>query len=775
MDYDYMNTSKADMGMRTKVYFSLVLLFYALSGYSQSKTSLVDPFHGVDNYGNAFPGAALPFSMVKPGPDVYNAVDWLNPNSGYMTGRPVCGFSQTHVSGTGGGAKYGHFRITPFVGDVNKRDLSSPVADEYATPGYYAGTLTESGIRCELTLTPSVGFHRYTAADTETLNVLVNASSLLDGGSYPQHLFDSGIEILSGSEVTGYCRSGGGWNQGAPYYVYFYLKFDREAIGFGTFRDGRLSRNNKKEISINLNDHTQKAAYLTFDTSHDKSVSLKIALSYISKEKAHQNYRKEAEGKTFSEVRKDAGKAWESVLSVLDVSSPFAGVDTLIYTGLYRSLIMPVDRTGEMPGWQNDVCYDDFYAIWDTFRTNFPLMNLFYPDYSSEIVNALVNIGEKEGFMPDARSGNANGLTQGGSNCDVVIADAFVKGIKGIDYERALKLMLRNADTEPEDPWRYGRGGTIQYDTLGYISNAVERSGTRQVEYAYNDYAISVVANGLGYDSLAKRYYKRSGYWKNLWNADAESFGVRGFIWPRQITGEWQADYNPLEEGIWDKVFYEGTSWQYSLYVPHDIPGLIRRCGGAGSFVRRLNLFFDKGLNGKRGFYDVANEPSFLTPCLYIAAGRHDLTAKRIRQITSEYYDTGRSGLPGNDDSGAMGTWYLFNALGLYPNAGQNYYFITSPLISKATLRLPGGRSLQIVVRNQSPGNIYVGKVELNGKPVQRAWLFHDEVTKGGILEFTMSRSPTSFGKKKEPFPTYFSFRHIPGRGDEKLKLELDL
>lgn len=743
------------MGMENKVYFSVVLLFYMLFGYSQSRTSLVDPFHGVDNYGNTFPGAALPFSMVKPGPDVYNVVDWLNPNSGYKTGRPVCGFSQTHVSGTGGGAKYGHFRITPFVGDVNKKDLSSPVTDERSAPGYYAGTLTEPGICCELTLTPSVAFHRYTVSDSETMNVLVDASSLLDGGSYPQHLFDSGIEILSGSEVTGYCRSGGGWNQGAPYYVYFYLKFDCETIDYGTFRDGRLSRNNKKEISINPNDHTRKAAYLTFDTQHNKSVSLRIALSYVSVEKAYQNFKKEAGDKTFSEVRKDADETWERVLSVLDISSPFAGVDTLIYTGLYRSLIMPVDRTGEMPGWQNDVCYDDFYAIWDTFRTNFPLMNLFYPDYSSRIVNALVNIGEKEGFMPDARSGNATGMTQGGSNCDVVIADAFIKGIKGVDYERALKLMLRNAEIEPEDPWRYGRGGTTQYDTLGYISDSVERSGTRQVEYAYNDFAISVVADGLGCDSLAKRYYERSGYWKNLWNADAESFGFCGFIWPRKISGDWQAKYDPLEEGIWDKVFYEGTSWQYSLYAPHDITELIRLCGGSRSFVQRLNLFFDKGLSGERGFYDVANEPSFLTPCLYIAAGRHDLTAKRIRQIISKYYNTGRSGLPGNDDSGAMGTWYLFNALGLYPNAGQNYYFITSPLISKATLRLLDGKTLKIIVRNQSPENIYVGKVKLNGKTVQRAWLFHKEVTEGGILEFTMSHSPTSFGKKEESFPVF--------------------
>lgn len=741
------------MEMRKNVYFSLVLLFYVSLGYGQFKTSLVDPFHGVDNYGNAFPGAALPFSMVKLGPDVYNAADWLNPNSGYMTGRPICGFSQTHVSGTGGGAKYGHFRITPFVGDVNKRDLSSLITNEQATPGYYSCTLTESGIHCELTLTPAVGFHRYTVSESESLNILINASSLLDGGSFPQHLLDSGIEILSGSEVTGYCRSEGGWNQGAPYYIYFYLKFDRDAIDFGTFRDGRLLRNNKKETSINLNDHTQKAAYLTFDTNPNKSVSLKIALSYISVEKAYQNFRKEAETKTFSDVRRDAGNTWERVLSVLDMSSPFEGVDTLIYTGLYRSLIMPIDRTGEMPGWQNDIYYDDFYAIWDTFRTNFPLMNLLYPDYSSRIVNALINIGEKEGFMPDARSGSATGLTQGGSNCDVVIADAFIKGIKGVDYKRALKLMLHNANIEPEDPWRYGRGGVTQYDTLGFISNAIERSGTRQVEYAYNDYAISIVSKRLGCDSLAKRYYERSGYWKNLWNADAESFGYRGFIWPRIKSGEWQVEYNPLEEGIWDKVFYEGTTWQYSLYAPHDIPELIRLCGGASSFVQRLNLFFDRGLNGDRGFYDVANEPSFLTPCLYIAAGRQDLTAKRIRQIMTKYYKTGRSGLPGNDDSGAMGTWYLFNALGLYPNAGQNYYFITSPLVSKATLRLPGERNLKIIVKNQSPENIYVEMVKLNGETVHRAWLFHEEVLKGGVLEFTMSCNPTSFGRKKEPFP----------------------
>ncbi len=730
-----------------------VFCFIAFSVFAQDNSEYINPFLGVDSKGNTFPGAALPFSMVKLGPDVWMPARWSNSNSGYASGRPVYGFSHTHVSGTGGGAKYGHFQVMPTTGDINVRDISAHATDETARPGYYAATL-DNGVRCELTLTPSVGFHRYTATgQADSLRLLFDVSSLLDKGSTPQHLLASGVEIISDNELVGYCCSEGGWNVGAPFTVYFYAKLDRPAAAFGTFRQGRLSPSNRMEESINSNDHTAKAAYLCFPVGQEKQVELKCAISYISVEKAKENFQNEAANITFDEAAEQAASIWAEYAGRLRVKCDDPEILEMIYSGLYRSLLMPARRTGEMPGWESDeTYYDDYYAIWDTYRTCTPLVTLIAPDKVIEQVNALINIGLHEGYMPDARSGNSSGLTQGGSNCDVMIADAFVKGLEGIDYRKALDLMRRNAEVEPDRPRFYGRGGTEQYDTLGYVSASFERSGSRQMEYAYCDYAIYEVAKGLGEPEIAERYRARSGYWRNLWNGEAESCGVRGFIWPRDEKGGWVDDYDPLETGIWTKAFYEGSSWQYSFFVPHDVAGLIECCGGREAFIDRLDTFFDKGIDGKiSGFYNVGNEPSFLIPCLYIWAGRYDLTARRVRQIIDTYFGAGRDGLPGNDDSGAMGSWCTFHLLGLYPNAGQDYYLLTSPAVDEAEFRFPDGKSFRIVVRNQAPDHIYIQTARLNGKRIDRAWIKHDEIISGGTLELTMGSEPSSFGRRHLP------------------------
>ena len=739
--------------MRTACFFLFV--FEIVNAFSLCAQNVaeeaVDPFHGADNRGNTFVGAAMPFSMVKPGPDSWMPSRWLNSNSGYGTGQSVCGFSQTHVSGTGGAAKYGHFRVMPMIGDVNRRDCSEPVRDEIAAPGYYAATLAGSEIRCELTLTPHVAYHRYTAGRGDSLNVLFDVSSLLDKGSTPQHLLESGVEILSPREMTGYCRSEGGWNEGAPYTVYFYARFDREASGWGTFREGRLSRGNCIERSINPHDHTRKAAYMTFPLGADRTVTLKMGISFVSGQKARENYEAEAGDLSFDRARAKAREMWNTYLGRLDVKCSDPGVRTMIYNGLYRALLMPVDRTGEMPGWGNTVCYDDFYAIWDTFRTALPLLGLIAPEKLADMVNALVSIGEREGFMPDARSGNWTGLTQGGSNCDVVIADAYVKKIGGIDYRAAWRQMRRNAETEPDAPRRYGRGGVVQFDTLGYVSDRFERSGTRQMEYAYCDFALWQLAKGLGDTAAAVRYLDRSRRWTALWNPDAEDSGFRGFVWPKQENGIWREKFSALTVGSWRGVFYEGTSWQYSLYAPHDVERLIALCGGREEFVRRLDFFFEKGFAGEKGFYNVGNEPSFLTPCLYIWAGRYDLTACRVREIGDRYYRPGRAGLPGNDDSGAMSSWYAFHALGLYPNAAQDYYLLTSPRIEHAELCLPEGKTFRIIVRHAAPDHIYIRSARLNGHPINRAWIRHAEIVAGGELELTMGAEPSGFGRKNLP------------------------
>ncbi|MBP3382993.1 MAG: GH92 family glycosyl hydrolase [Tidjanibacter sp.] len=716
----------------------------------------VDTFLGVDNTGNTFPGASLPFSMVKPGADVLMPARWTNNNSGYATNRPVCGYSINHVSGTGGAAKYGNFRVMPTTGSVNLRDMSAEVIDESSRPGYYATTLS-NGVRTELTLTHSVGFYRFTVVnDADSLRLLIDASSLLDKGSTPQHLLTSGIELISDNEIVGYCKSEGGWNTGECE-VYFYAQINHTPSAWGTFRQGRMSRSNRSEKSINGNDNTEKALYVSFPAATPTPLEMRMALSFVSAQKAKENYLAEAATLTFDDAIRRAGEEWNTYLERIDIEAT-QEVKTMFYSALYRALLMPTKRTGEMKGWNSkEVYYDDYYAIWDTFRTTAPLITLIAPEKIAEQIESLINIGTHEGWMPDARSGNKSGLVQGGTNCDVMIADACMKGIEGIDYEKALELMLHAANTEPDKPRLYGRGGISHYNTVGYIPHTIERSGSRQVEYAYCDYAIAKVAEQLGQHEIATEYFERSSRWMNLWNSTAEHDGFSGFVWPKDENGEWLGDYNPLKLSVWNGVFYEGSSWQYSLYVPHDVAKLIEMCGGKERFVERLDHFFEQGMSegelrrGLKGYYNVGNEPSFLTPTLYTWAGRYDLTAKRTREIIDTYFSTGRSGLPGNDDSAATGSWCAFHLLGLYPNAGQDYYLLSSPQIESATLHLSNGKEFNIIVKNGTKENIYIRSAKLNGRPYNKAWITHRDIVAGGRLELTMGSKPSRWGKTELP------------------------
>lgn len=425
---------------------------------------------------------------------------------------------------------------------------------------------------------------------------------------------------------------------------------------------------------------------------------------------------------------------------------------------------MPVDRTGENPLWSDpEPYYDDFYAIWDTYRTSSPLITLIDPKREANIVRSLINIYKRDGYMPDARSGNCNGRTQGGSNAEIVIADAFVKGLKGIDYELALQAMLKDATVDPgSNHEAEGRGGLREYLELGYVPWGIDRAGNRTVEYSYCDYAIALVAKGLGKEELYQHYLKQSGNWKNLWRDDYRHSGAQGFIMPRDAQGQWLDSlpyghsrvmqpkyvYTPMTfEGPWytpwwSMFFYEASSWEYSLSIPHDVPGLIEKCGGPQAFEQRLDTFFI------RNYYNVNNEPSFLTPCLYHWLSKPWKSSDRIHTILAESYNDGPVGLPGNDDSGAMSSWLAFHMMGLYPNAGQDYYLINTPLLHTTTLHLEDGHDFRIVAEGLSEKNRYIQSVTLNGQDYPYSTLRHKDLTKGGTLVLKMGKKPSEWGKE---------------------------
>ncbi|MBM6992396.1 MAG: GH92 family glycosyl hydrolase [Prevotella sp.] len=629
----------------------------------------VDPRIGSVGLGRVFIGPCAPFGMAKPGPDAVSM-----PNAGWAPiPEMVKGFSQTHVSGTGGGQKYGNVLIQPILmadhpvgtglllpsGEV----VQVPVygyrrQSEQVALGYYTCTY-DNGIRTEITASDRCALYRFSGAT----GLLIDVASFLGMDTIPnkreaQQFVSSAVEVTSMQEVSGYTSVRGGWNNGDAYKVYFSLQSD---VPF---------------------ENVQRGEHYYIKVGFGRPVvHVKVGISYVSIDQARRNIV----AQDFDKQRRTLANQWETMLARV----PYHGTDKemrMFYTALYHTLLMPVDKTGENPKWQGGDYYDDYYALWDTYRTSFPLLMDYYPEHAAAMIRSLLNIYQHEGYMPDARSGDCNGRTQGGSNAEVVIADAMARGLQGIDYELALQAMIKDAEVPPEDDEKEGRGGLEEYNRLGYVPYGIPRAGTRTVEYSFDDWCIAQVARRLGHDDLYRKYLQRSGNWRNLWRGDYEWQGMRGFILPRDAEGRWldsvvwgkskvfhpRIPYKPDTKvapwyiAWWDTFFYEALSAEYSLSIPHDVPALIELCGGDSAFRQRLDTFFDNG------HYNVANEPSFLTPYLYHYIGRADLSARRVSEIVNHHFSDTPDGLPGNDDSGAMSAWLVWAMMGRYPVMGAS-------------------------------------------------------------------------------------------------------
>jgi predicted alpha-1,2-mannosidase len=706
----------------------------------------VDPFLGTEGGGHVFPGATLPFGMVKAGPDMGNN----NGNAGWLADGDINGFSQTHVSGTGGGAKYGNILVQPTVGVVSATSYGSPRENEEAAIGFYRVMLKRYNTAVEVTVAPRVALYRFTYPQSSDANILIDAGHLLSSGekqNEDQRLKGSSIKVLSPSEVSGSSSVTGGWNQQTTTYtVYFYAVTDTPAKSFGTWRDGKLAVQSHEQQST---DGGKTGAWLSFSTKSAQPVYLKIGTSFISVEQAKRNATEEIKGFDFDGTRHAAELAWESALSRVELRGVDAEQAQVFYTSLYHTMLMPVDRTGENPLWKSDEPYfDDFYAIWDTFRTSGPLLTLVAPGKQAAMVRALIDIYRHDGWLPDARSGDFNGRTQGGSNAEFLLTDAYLKGLPGIDWNAAYSAELKDAEVPPANQFKEGRGGLEEYKSLGYASiEGVDRPASKQMEYAADDFEVALLAKGLGKTEDSRKYLQRSRNWEKLWDADFEDGGFRGFIRPRHRDGSWKSDFTAMQHCTWGgDTFYEGNSWTYSTFVPQDVAGLIQKAGGRETFVQRLDAFFDVP-----GRYDVGNEPGFLAPYLYIWAGRYDKTAERVREIIDKNFHAGRKGIPGNDDSGAMGSWYAFGVMGIFPNAGQDVYLIGSPSIPETIFHLGNGKTFVIVATNASRENKYVQAAEWNGTSYRKAWFRHEDVLRGGRLVLTMGSKPSAWPNGHPP------------------------
>lgn len=675
-----------------KKLFTILLLLFPLTIVAQGLSQYVDPLIGSEGLGRVFIGPSCPFGMVKPGPDC-----GVSNNAGWSKDGELSGFSQTHVSGTGGGPKYGNILIVPHPPKgATERQLSLRTNEEVKL-GYYACTL-ENGIKTEITAAERAAFYQFSGVDSIEFDLHhFLGKTPVPKAREAQQYEDSELNVVNDSVTTGWQCISGGWNNGAPYTVYFYA----------------LQKKDKTDTM------------------------LKIGISFVSIDQAKRNLIEDIPHWDFMRTYEECIQKWEAELSKVQLAenTPIEQ-KRMFYTALYHTMIMPVDRTKDNGLW------DDYYAIWDTYRTSTPLLSIINPERETAIANGLLNIYKQTGYMPDARSGNSNGRTQGGSNAEIVIADALAKGLK-LDYNLALEAMLKDATVPPTDDEAEGRGGLEEYNTLGYIPFGIPRAGNRTVEYAFCDWAIAEVAKHLGKKDLAAQYRTQSERWKNLWNSDYSESGIRGFILPKDKNGEWiykapfghsklhpqtflyepRLSYEgPWYCAWWSCFMYEASSWEYSFSIPHDIPGLIKMCGGKKAFEHRLDRFFELG------HYNIANEPSFLTPCLYHWVGRPDKTNARLAQILPNY-NASAMGIPGNDDSGAMSSWLAFHMMGLYPNAGHDYYLVHKPILKETVLNLANGKTLRIVSKKGKKD-----KATLNGRKLKNMFLTHKQLMKGGEL-----------------------------------------
>jgi predicted alpha-1,2-mannosidase len=756
-----------------------ILLCLAISAPVIGQTPAeVDPMLGADKGGNVFVGPSLPFGMAKPGPDY-----GLNEaNAGWMATGKLNGFSQLHVSGTGGGGKYGNISIQPMLGVADPANSAAERKNEHSEVGYYSVELAESGIHAEITTARRTPVYRFTYPAGKERTLLVDVGHLLVKLRDSPHRYWEGqvlesteVHVLSSTEIAGRQSSVMGWNiQTTPMQVFFYMVTDTPAVSSGSWENGKPPMSGRANATYKM-PYTMATlpapapvvstgAYLTF-ASGAKPVMVKIGVSFVSVEQAKQNASSEVAGFDFESTRRAVVEAWRGALAPLRVDGGTADDRQQLATGLYHSMLMPVDRTGENPLWKSRTSYyDDFYCIWDTFRSSTPLLTLIAEKRVTGILQSLLETQDHDGFFVDGRSGNFAGRTQGGSDAEMMFTDAYLKNVPGLDWARVYKAMRHDADAESTDPIRFGRGDMDEWRKLGYLSiehsdpaGGPDRPGSRSMEYAANDYAVALMAKGLGHNSDAALFSRRAANWKKLWDTDAvdhtEGGDIRGFIWMKHDDGHWKENFDPRLVGTWyTDNFYEASTWTYSLYAPQDTRELIRTIGGAAAFRKRLDLFFSETATSHRRYrYDVGNEPGFLAPYLYNWVGEQSSTARTIRKVLDESYHSGPGGLPGNDDSGAMGSFYVFNRLGYFPVAAQDVYLIGSPSFPRSTVMLANGKSFTVVAEAASANNVYIASATWNGKPYHRSWFTHEQLAAGGILKLVMTNHPVHWDTGHAP------------------------
>ncbi|GAM34399.1 hypothetical protein TCE0_015f01954 [Talaromyces pinophilus] len=766
------------------------------SSFDYDVLQYIDPLIGTANGGDVFPGATLPHGMAKAVADTNSE----SSQGGFtLDGANITGFSSLHDSGTGGSPSLGNFPLFPYARCANdsidgckypkkERPVSFDTASVNATPGYFAVTLA-SGVKVDMTTAQHTSLFRFqfpSGDSSASPLVLLDLTDLSDSRQD-----NATVEV---DESTGRMTGSGRFlpSFGSGTYVAYFCADFQSASGIrdnGIFVNSRATADAKSlKISRSINGYPLPGGAWARFKAGTESVLARVGLSFISEEQACSNAEKEIPDFDFDSTYSAAVSAWTEKLSPIRVARE--GINktllTNFYSGIYRTMTQPQDYTGENPLWQSSEPYfDSLYCIWDLFRSQMPFLTLIDPETVINIVRSLVDTQQHLGWLPDCRMSLCKGYTQGGSNADNVIADAYIKGLTGgIDWDAAYAAVQKDAEEEPYDWSNEGRGGLQSWKSLNYIPvqdldyvgfGTMTRSISRTLEYAYNDFAISQIARGMNKTSDAEKYEKTSAYWQNLFKADQKSFsngtdtGFTGFFQPKYLNQTWGFQ-DPLMCSNIDNSgsicslqnsageTFESSIWEYQFFVPHDMATLITMLGGPSTFVKRLDYMHDNQITY------IGNEPAFLTVYQYHYAGRPGKSASRAHYYIPKYFGTTPGGLPGNDDSGTMGAFVAMSMMGLFPNPAQNVYFIIPPFFDSVQYTSPltnKTSTIKTVNFDKDYKNIYIQSATLNGKPYTKSWIDHSFFTDGMKLVLTLGRNESSWGTHAADLPPSLSTQDL--------------
>jgi predicted alpha-1,2-mannosidase len=757
--------------MKTGKFSAITLFLLALpmgafaEAHARQSSRYVDfvrPFVGTQGEGNTYPGPPAPFGMVQFSPDTDNEL-WETA-SGYEYSDPsIMGFSLTHLTGTGI-PDLGDFLFMPQIGNPKlvpgaKDDPDSGYRSRYshdeeeASVGYYKVKLQKSGVTVELTAGERAGMMRMTFPASAEASILTDLHHGLTGKKWK--VVWSHVRVENNSTVTGF-HLVNGWAR--ERYLYFAARYSRPFDKAEIISDGQpIIYNTYRFRSGKEASGTNLQFVAKYETGERESIIVKAAVSAVSAENALKNLDAEIPGWSFENVRDQTRAKWERELSRIEIEGSEEEKETF-YTSLYHAFLAPnlyQDVTGEYRGLDRNIHraagFTNYtvFSLWDTYRATHPLFALIQGPRDADMINSMLAHYDQsiEHMLPIWSLQGNETWCMIGYHAVPVIVDAYLKGVKGFDPGRAYEAIKTTAMNPNYD-------NVATYAKLGWVPFEKENeSVSKTLEYAYDDFCIEQMAKALGKKEDANYFAKRAGNYKNLFDPSVDL--MRG----KDSQGKWHTPFNPhfYDESTGVNDFTEGTSWQYSWYVPHDVPGLIALMGGKEQFTQKLDALFtfreadqSKGVSdiqGRIGEYWHGNEPSHHVIYLYSYAGQPWKAAERLREVVKTQYGNKPNSLSGNDDCGQMSAWYLFTCLGFYPVCpGSDYYVIGAPQIKKATMHLSNGKTFAMNANNLSDKNIYIQSVELNGKKIDNPFLPYSAVSAGGVLTFNMGREPSKWG-----------------------------